>query len=342
MSEFEFATEVLAQIIPLRDLFSTLFLEHPVEIIVLVLVLVVGKVVIAAASFLVASVAVPTALLSALYLAQIGEFSFVLAGVGLEDRIISEDRYGIILTVALASILISPLLPGLMPRLVPYVSRIPAVRRRTVSSELADDDHSALRRHVIICGYDRVGHALGEALERKGFRFVVIDLNPATIRNLRAKDIPATDGDNSADAVLEKAAIGQARSLAITDPIAARATTSHARRLNPMIDILARTGYHDDIIELMVLGASETVQPEFEAGQEFVRYILRRLGFRHGKPNPRPDTAVPRSTIRNTRRSFSGGMKPSTDLHWPVRLVQSGRLCSATNDDSDAGRCSPR
>ena len=258
----------------------TLFLEHPVEIIILVLVLVVGKVVIAAAGFLVASVAVPTALLSAFYLAQIGEFSFVLAGVGLEDRIISEDQYGIILTVALASILISPLLPGLMPRLVPYVSRIPVVRRRAVSSELADDDHSTLRRHVIICGYGRVGQALGEALVRKGFRFVVIDLNPTTIRNLRAKDIPAIYGDSSADAVLEKAAIGQARSLAITipDPIAARATTSHARRLNPMIDILARAGYHDDINELMALGASETVQPEFEAGQEFVRYVLRRLG----------------------------------------------------------------
>jgi len=243
----------------------TLFLEHPVEIIILVLVLVVGKVVIAAAGFLVASVAVPTALLSAFYLAQIGEFSFVLAGVGLEDRIISEDQYGIILTVALASILISPLLPGLMPRLVPYVSRIPVVRRRAVSSELADDDHSTLRRHVIICGYGRVGQALGEALVRKGFRFVVIDLNPTTIRNLRAKDIPAIYGDSSADAVLEKAAIGQARSLAITipDPIAARATTSHARRLNPMIDILARAGYHDDINELMALGASETVQPEF-------------------------------------------------------------------------------
>ncbi|MGI8483564.1 MAG: cation:proton antiporter [Thermomicrobiales bacterium] len=293
VSESEFATEVLAEIIPLRDLFSTLFfvslgmllrpslfLEHPVEIILLVLVLVIGKVVIAAIGFLVAAVEVRTALLAALFLAQIGEFSFVLAGMGLKDRIISDEQYGIILTIALASILISPLLPGMMPRMAPYVSRIPIVRRRAVGNSLTDDDHSGLRRHVIICGYGRVGRALADALERKGLTFVVIDLNPSIIRELRARDIPAIYSDSAADAVLEKAAVHGARSLAITlpDPIAARATTNHGRRLSVGVDIVTRAGYHDDINELMTVGANETVQLEFEAGQEFVRYVLRRQG----------------------------------------------------------------
>jgi len=160
------------------------------------------------------------------------------------------------------------------------VSQIPMVRRRAVENSLTDDGHSGLRRHVIICGYGRVGRSLGDALLRKGFSFVVIDLNPSIIRELRARDIPAIYGDSAADAVLEKAAIWGARSLAITipDPIAARATTNHGRRLSAMVDIVTRAGYHDDINELMTVGANETVQPEFEAGQEFVRYVLRRQG----------------------------------------------------------------
>ena len=293
VSESEFATEVLAEIIPLRDLFSTLFfvslgmllrpvlfIEHPVEIIVMIIVLVSGKIVIAAAGFLVAAVEVPAAILSALYLAQIGEFSFVLAGVGLDDRLISTDQYGIILTVALASILISPVLPGLMPRLAPVVARLPMLRHRTIAASLHDDDHSGLRRHVIICGYGRVGRTLSDALIRKGLGFVVVDLNPGIIRDLRARGIPAIYGDSGAEAVLERAGIHTARSLAITlpDPIAARATTIHARRLSANVDILTRAQYRDNIDELMAVGATETVQPEFEAGQEFVRYVLRRQG----------------------------------------------------------------
>ncbi|HEU0165315.1 MAG TPA: cation:proton antiporter, partial [Thermomicrobiales bacterium] len=281
VSESEFATEVLAEIVPLRDLFSTLFfvslgmllrpelfLDHPVEIGLSLLALVVGKIAIAAAGFLVAGIEITSALLAALYLAQIGEFSFVLAGVGLDDDILDNDQYGIILTVALVSILISPLLPLLEPRLAPIVGRIPVVRRRETRDAVEDQDHAAFRRHVIIAGYGRVGQALGDALLRKGLRFVVVDLNPGIIRDLRTREIPAIYGDGATEAVLEKAGIGSARALAITipDPIAARGMTARARKMSDTVDIVTRAGYHDNVDELVAVGANETVQPEFEAG----------------------------------------------------------------------------
>jgi CPA2 family monovalent cation:H+ antiporter-2 len=293
VSESEFATEVLAEIVPLRDLFSTLFfvslgmlvrpeliLDHPVEIILSVIALVVGKIAIAAVGFLIAGIEITSALLAALYLAQIGEFSFVLAGVGLDDRILDRDQYGIILTVALASILISPLLPALTPRLAPLVGRIPIVQRRETRDAVEDHDHATLRRHVITVGYGRVGQALGEVLLRRGLGFVVVDLNPGIIRDLRTRQVPAIFGDGAADAVLAKAGIDSARSLAITipDPIVARAMTTRARKMNGTVDIVTRAGYHDNVDELVAVGANQTVQPEFEAGQEFVRHVLRRQG----------------------------------------------------------------
>jgi len=293
ISESEFATEVLAEIIPLRDLFSTLFfislgmllrpelfLQHPVEIIVAILVLVLGKFAIVLGAFLIAGVEAFHATMAALFLAQIGEFSFVLAGVGLEDHTISSDQYGIILTVALASILISPALPGLAPRIAPVVANLPFMRNRATTDDIADEMPIALGRHVIICGYGRVGRALADALIRKRLKFVVIDLNPEIIRELRRQNIPAIFGDCTAGPVLEKAGVETARSMAITlpDPIAARGATVRARQLSQSIDIITRAGYHDNIDELMSIGANETVQPEFEAGQEFVRYVLRRQG----------------------------------------------------------------
>jgi CPA2 family monovalent cation:H+ antiporter-2 len=309
ISESEFATEALAEIIPLRDLFSTLFfvslgmllkpallLEHPVEIVALVVALVVGKILIVSLAFLLAGVEDRPAILAGLYLAQIGEFSFVVAGIGLADGIIGPDHYGIILTVALISILAAPFLPGLLPTLLPLARRIRFVRDLDREAEIVDEP-IALRRHVVICGYGRVGRALGDALARKGFSFVVIDLNPTLVRSLRERGVPAIYGDSSAESVLQRARVEAARSIAVTIPdlFAARGTTRMARRLSPDVDIVTRANFHDDVSALMDVGANETVQPEFEAGQEFVRYVLRRQGV---------STRETEALIRRRRASF--------------------------------------
>ncbi|MGB3328713.1 MAG: cation:proton antiporter [Thermomicrobiales bacterium] len=309
ISESEFATEALAEIIPLRDLFSTLFfvslgmllepsllLKHPFEIAFFVVALVVGKIAISSIAYMIAGVEAEPAIHAALYMAQIGEFSFVLAGVGLADHILNEDHYGIILSVALVSILVSPFLPGLLPRLSRLAHRFAFVRRHDRQIEV-EEEAVTLRRHVVICGFGRVGNALGEALHRKGFSYVVIDLNPAIVRELRAKGIPAIYGDSSAESVLQRARVDSARSVAVTIPdlFAARGTTRVARRLSPDVDIVTRANFHGDVNALMDVGANETVQPEFEAGQEFVRYVLRRQGV---------STRETESLIRRRRASF--------------------------------------
>jgi CPA2 family monovalent cation:H+ antiporter-2 len=293
VSESDFDAQVLAEIIPLRDLFSTLFFvslgmlldpdlftNQPFQVAVVVLALVVGKTLISGAGFLTARVNPLTATMAALLTAQIGEFSFVLAGVGLEEHIISRDQYSLILAAALGSILLAPFIIMLSPVLAPIAAVLPGIPRREAAVDLTDGDHQEPRRHVIICGYGRVGRTLGDALTRRGLQFVVIEINPAIARDLRRQGIDVIYGDSASEAALRRAGAAHARSIAVTAPnlVAAIGTTRAARRINPAIDITTRANNFGEVEELRQAGASEIVQPEFEAGLEFVRHVLRRQG----------------------------------------------------------------
>jgi CPA2 family monovalent cation:H+ antiporter-2 len=293
VSESDFDVHVLSEIIPLRDVFSTLFfvslgmlldpdlfVEQPFTVAMVILALVVGKTLISGAGFLTAKVNPATATLAGLLTAQIGEFSFVLAGVGLDDEIISRDQYGLIVAAALGSILIAPFVINLAPLLSPIAAVLPGIPGRESAITQEEPGHQELRRHVIICGYGRVGRTLGDALARRGLQFVVIEINPAIARDLRQQGIIAHYGDSASEAVLRRAGAAEARSIAVSTPnlVTALATTRMARRMNPGVDITTRANSFAEVEELRESGATEIVQPEFEAGLEFVRHVLRRQG----------------------------------------------------------------
>ncbi len=243
-----------------------------------------GKTIITGGAYLAAGVDHRTPTLAALTMAQIGEFSFVLAGVGLTEMVIDRDEYGIILEVALISIIASPLIIRAAPALVAVAAHLPGVASQEAEQAGPEpaDHHDAedLSRHVVICGHGRVGAVLAAALTRRGLRYTVIELNPAIVRDLRKRGVRAFYGDGGSDALLLRAGIERARTIAITtsDLVAARAAVAHARRLNPHIDVVTRAQARDEVDYLRAAGADEVVQPEFEAGLEFVRHVLRRQG----------------------------------------------------------------
>lgn len=296
VSESEFDSQVLAEIIPLRDLFATLFfvslgmlieprliVEKGPMILALAATLVVGKTLITGGALLTAGVDHRTATLSALTLAQIGEFSFVLAGVGLTEALLDRDQYALILEVALVTILVSPLLIRCGPALIALAEYLPGVQAQELAQagpEPTEVEAEPLGRHVVICGFGRVGAVLGEALSRRGFRYSVIELNPAIVRDLRARGVHAYYGDAASATLLLRAGVERARTVAVTssDLVAARAAVRHARRLNPSIDVVTRARVRGEVDVLRAAGADEVVQPEFEAGLEFVRHVLRRQG----------------------------------------------------------------
>lgn len=293
VSESDFDAQVLAEIIPVRDLFSTLFfvslgmlfdpallLRQPVALVVALAALVVGKTLITGAAFLSANVDPRTATLAALLLAQIGEFSFVLINVGLDGGIIDHDQYGLVVAIALGSILLSPLMIRLGPALVPIAERLPGIAGREAAQAGPAIESPNLRRHVVICGYGRVGRTLGEALTRRGLRFTVIDINPAVVRDLQRNGIAAFYGDASVESLLRRAGVAEARTVAVTVPdvTAAMGAIRTARNVNSGVHVITRANARPEVEFLRDGGANHVVQPEFEAGLEFIRFILREQG----------------------------------------------------------------
>jgi CPA2 family monovalent cation:H+ antiporter-2 len=294
VSESEFDAQVIAEIIPLRDLFSTLFfvslgmlfhptviLDHQVEFLVLAALLVVGKTVTGTVAFLITRINPYIAVAAGFLTAQIGEFSFVLAGTGIDHQILTSSQYAMVIGIALVSIVASPGLVAIAPRVAERVDRLPFVRSVDTSDIDMGEGALLLRRHVIICGYGRVAAVLGAALERRRIEYVVIDVNAATVRDLRARGVTAIYGDASRRAVLDHAGVARARAIAVAVPdlVVASAATRIARELNPGIDIVARASVRSEVAMLREDGATEVVQPEFEAGQEFTRFVLRRMGI---------------------------------------------------------------
>jgi CPA2 family monovalent cation:H+ antiporter-2 len=138
-----------------------------------------------------------------------------------------------------------------------------------------------MSRHAVICGYGRVARELADAFEARGIRYLVIEYNPEIARDLRDQGIAVIYGDAANPFVLEHAHLDRARLLAILMPDATTAelATRHARAMNPRLDIVARGGGVGHLERLRQAGATEVVQPEFEAAQEVIRHSLRRFGL---------------------------------------------------------------
>lgn len=289
VSESEFDAQVSAQIAPLRDLFATLFfvavgmlIEPDVvvdqfgTVLLLVASLVIGKLLVMGGALLASGIDHWTATRTAIVLAQMGEFSFVLAGVGLADGIIGDGQYGLILTAALGSIVLMPVLLAAAPVLTRVALRLPfvAFREGRWVTALGQDVYDT--GHVVICGFGRIGSELARSLGTRGIHYSVVDINPATIRQLRGQGIWAAYGDASEENILRRLGIARAKTIAITIPdlVGTRGIIRLAREINPNIAVIARAYNAEQVEPIANEGANEVVQPEFEAAMEFTRQVL--------------------------------------------------------------------
>jgi CPA2 family monovalent cation:H+ antiporter-2 len=290
VSESEFRTQVIAEVLPLRDLFASLFfvsvgmLINPVTLLdqlgwvaLVAAVVLVGKTVIVTAIVLALKLPGRVALLSGLALAQVGEFSFVLARIGVDRDAIPPSIFDLILAVSLVTIVLTPALLGLAPRLLRGLERLPGVGRRFTAPVEVATETEGLAQHVVICGFGRVGRELAEALEQRGLRYLVIEYNPLIVDELRRRQVPVIYGDAANPAVLEHAHLDTARVMAVLmpDARAAELAVHHTRQDHPDLDIIARVGNARQVNQLRRVGASEVVQPEFEAGVEVLLQVLR-------------------------------------------------------------------
>ncbi len=285
ISGSDYAHEALARLLPLRDVFVALFfvtvgalidpasvLSHLSLLGVIVALVLVGKLVIRTGIVLLFGYPLPVALLAGVGLAQIGEFSFVLVQVARVAGHVGGEVYNAILAASLITVLVNALLVRYVPD---WIAELRLRHAMPTASATPPP------RHVVLCGFGRVGSAIGEALETFGIPFVVIERDPDLIKDLRARRMPCLFGDAGNHTVLRHAGVASATVVIVGLPTirpAERAVRA-VRRLNPEVPLLARAHGRLEAEMLRRLGASEVIQPEVEASATLIRHALAILGL---------------------------------------------------------------
>ena len=297
VGETDLSHKAAADALPMRDAFAVLFfvsvgmlldpaylLEHPLSVIAVVALIIIGKSV--AAMAIVAALGYPlkTGLTVGAGLAQIGEFSFILATAGVGLGILPDEAYQLVVAGALISITLNPLLFALVDPLDAWFKRHPVLRRRLDRGggrlSRPGPAEAPMSGHAVICGWGRVGRTVARALDDRGFGYVVVEEHRRTVEALRARGIKAIYGDIADAELLDHAGLRTARVLvfAAYDPPAAEFAVEHARLVNPRIEIVARVETPEEARRLLDRGASQTVEGERELGVQMARYTLRRFG----------------------------------------------------------------
>ncbi|HZW24693.1 MAG TPA: YbaL family putative K(+) efflux transporter [Gallionella sp.] len=298
LRESEFSHRAAADSLPMRDAFSVLFfvsvgmlfdphviVEHPAQVLAVLAIILVGKTLAAIALVLAFRYPLNTALTVGASLAQIGEFSFILAGMGVSLGLLPPEGQSIIIAGALISIAFNSLA---FTAIAPVQSWLRARSEFARRLELRDDplaqlpmtvDPKLLSGQVVLVGYGRVGRRIADALVERKIPFVVAEQNRELVESLRAQHIPAVTGDAADPAVLIQAHIARAGMLVIATPdtFNVRKMVETARKLNPAIEVVLRTHSDEEAALLQQENVGKVFMGEHELARGMARHVLERM-----------------------------------------------------------------
>ncbi|MBN2364554.1 MAG: potassium transporter KefB, partial [Calditrichaeota bacterium] len=293
ISESEYSHTAFATILPLRDLFLSFFFvsvgmlmdirvlgDRPAIILLGFMLIILLKFMFAGTAALLLRYPLRTVIMVGLSLAQVGEFSFILSKVGREFQLITQSDYQVFLSISILTMIATPFLmaaEGIMDRFQKSFSWLKKVYSG-FSIEIPAETQQKLRDHLIIVGFGLNGRNLSLAAQTTHIPYIVIDINPDTIRKEKKEGIPIFYGDATHIEVLRNAGIERARILviAINDPAAVRLITTSAREVNPNLYIIVRTRFLQEVEELYQLGADEVIPEEFETSVEIFTRVLKK------------------------------------------------------------------
>ncbi len=290
ISESEYSYQVTAEIMPFKDLFTSLFFisigmilniqfawSEKFIILTLVVVIIFLKALIVFLIIKIMKYPSRIALISGLGLAQIGEFSFVLAGVGKVNGIIPEGIFQIFIASSILTIFATPFLvqySHVLAEKFKIIFKPDSIRKPDLEQR-----KQTPKNHVIIGGYGLNGRNLVRVLKQTGIPFTIIELNPNTVQEVLREGKPIIFGDISSRKVLTAAGIEQAKAIVfvISDPTAIKTAVKIAREMNQKIYILVRARFVSEIKELYKLGANQVIPEEFETSIEIFARVLEEF-----------------------------------------------------------------
>lgn len=295
LAESEYSHQTLAEAIPFRDVFVSLFfvsigmlfdwhfvLRHPVGVVAIVAGVLVLKFFSGAIPALAFGYSWRAATFAGAGMAQVGEFAFVLSRSGREAGLLPDEAYQALLAAAILTMALSPFVFQAAEPLVRWGERTNWVSRVFAGRLEREQDGSQslpLRNHVIVVGYGVNGRNVARGLRRAKAPHLVLEINPLRVHRAHEAGDLILFGDCTRPAVLHAAGIRDARLLvvAISDPSSARRAVQIARQLNPGLGIIVRTRYLREIDELRRAGANEIIPEEFETSIEILGRVLERL-----------------------------------------------------------------
>lgn len=286
LSESDFSHQALSDLIPVRDVFGLLFfvsvgllfnpnylVENAWTVAVAVAVVTVGKALVFGGLTRVFGYRGSISFVVALGLCQMGEFSFVLARIGVQTESISQDLYSLVLTTTVVTMVLTPFLYKWAPNLYALWRRVHPELPSLTTYNLPEDEMSD---HVVVVGFGRTGRATVDVMERVGLPYVVLELDQRKIEQCKLEGHAVIYGDATSETVLHAAGVERARLLLVTIPdvVGVELVINRARGMNEDLRIVARAMHEEQLKRLGGMGITEVVQPEFEAGLEMVRQVL--------------------------------------------------------------------
>lgn len=344
LAESDFGDRALSDVVPLRDLFTSLFFvslgtlfdlhvlaEEPLLVGLVFLVMFVGKGLLATVAVLPFRPPLRVAVLTGVGLAQFGEFGFVLIKAGLAIGLVGALESRILLTAGVLTMFVTPVAVRLAPTLGAGAAKLQRLSKLLGVADISQivDEHEKRSGHVVIGGYGVAGQVVATALRKAGIPYLVLELNAEKVRQARAQGEPIWYGDVSTPEALTHAQTGTALALVllINDPEAARRTLQAARRHFENTPVLMRAHDVQARERLLKKGATEVVCEEVESGIEMLARMLRRMDMprnvlierlQQARKDTSPAPALP-STLAPKLSALAGvdGMKLESFLVRP-------------------------
>jgi CPA2 family monovalent cation:H+ antiporter-2 len=342
LADSEYSHQAFTDVVPLREIFTSLFfvsmgmlldvrvlVTSPGTVFGLVGALLVGKALLATLAGLALRLPLRVAVLAGLVLAQVGEFSFVLAGLGRRYGLLDAHEMQLFVGASVITMLVTPFAVRFGPHVADRAGRWRALDR-LLGRGRRDLGRvpAGLSAQVVVLGFGPGGEMLGEVLRGADIPFAILDMNAERVRDARARGEPVYYGDVTSPDILERARVGDAQQVAVllNDPAATLRTVRAVRRLAPRIPILVRARYVADVPALLQAGATVAVAQEHEASLKIIGEVMKRAHLEAAALDdgteaapPLDSAAVPERAAVSPASSLAASLPSGLEVDsWPV------------------------
>lgn len=298
VSESEYSDEAVGHILPFQEIFTSFFfvsmgmlldvsfvIQQPYLVVAIAMLVLISKALIAGSCALILGMPMRSAILGGIALSQVGEFSFVVAHSGITLGLLSEYSYQLFLAFSLLSMAVTPTLMHLSKSIASWIEKLPIPQRLKTGLRyiVAEGSEEKITGHIIICGFGIRGRHLARAAKTAGIPYLILEMNPDTVKVEKIKGEPIRFGDPSHPSVLVHAGISQASIVAvvISDPIASKEIVKVARALNNKAYIITRTRFFQEVPLMLRTGADDVIPDEFGSSLEIYTRVLQRANVPH-------------------------------------------------------------